>query len=313
MRRQGTALEELHRKGPATPQDGIWVPERVDLVEEQLVWRSTNGQVRCREQRPGTGLLASFLQLQSAQPKAIKGFAKRWGPLGVRATNLPSSRTFPWRPSKSFESGVTSTIVQWPEHQYTESVAEWRAWSAMAHSLLRICASLRAGKRGLPEDWNRVQQVPSWQGSSFDGIDSERLRLKAALEMEWGLVVFTLQEWIARGGVRPNLHYKANRVPESLADRSWRLRLTLGGNGLLGALAVQLVTAASRSRGVFLCDDCGKEYRPTRNPNPDRAQRCAKCNKSGAAQAAASQRYYAKNKLRIQKQRRLKRAKTTPK
>lgn len=293
MRREVSALDQLRRKGPAAPADPIWVPAEVDLVGEDLVWRARDGKVRCREARPGSGLLESFLELRNARPKAIMGFAKRWGPLGLQETNLPEGRSFPWRPRRAFESGVTDTIVIWPGGEYREPVAAWRGWAMQAYALLRICAALRGGRRGRPDDWAFVSDKP-WKDVNFEGMAPSE-----AIAVEWGLVVFVLQEWIARGRVRPNVRYKWFSVPAKLADRSWRLRLSLGGDRLLGALAVQLVFAASRTREIFLCDGCGKEFRPKRNPNANQHQFCARCGREGAPGRLAARAYYARNKAKI--------------
>jgi hypothetical protein len=200
-------------------------------------------------------------------------------------------------------AGLTETIVSWRGGEYRETVAAWRGWSMQAHSLLRLCATLRGGKRGLPEDWAFVQDPPPWEGMNFDEVGP-----RETIAIEWGAVVFVLQEWIARGRVRPNVRYKWFRAPPKLAERSWRLRLSLGGDRLLGALAVQLVFAASRTRGIFLCDGCGKDFRPRRNPNPNQQQFCSKCSNDGVAGRLAARRYYARHKAKI-KRRRKQRAK----
>jgi hypothetical protein len=139
-------------------------------------------------------------------------------------------------------------------------------------------------------------------------VNFGQLSRREALAIEWGGLVFALQEWMAWGKVRPNVNAKWHRVPAAIADRAWRLRLSLSGDRLLGALAVQLVFAASRARAIYLCDVCGKEFRPSRTPSGKTMHYCAKCAKNGAPARNASRSYYAKNRHKIAKRRRKRRA-----
>lgn len=303
MRRHGTALDPLRRAGPPVPVDTIWVPKDVELEGEELIWRAKDGRVQCSEKRPGGGLLESFLGLRDGTAEEVRRFAARWGPLGLGETRLPVSRSFPWKGPNLRRAENWQTVVDWPETGYRETVAKWRGYAAHANALLRLSSTLRSGKRGSPEDWAFVHNGPAWEGVDFDQLSS-----REALALEWASVVFALQQWMAWGSVRPNVNAKWHRVPASIADRAWRLRLTLSGERLLGALAVQLVFAASRARAIYLCDGCGKEYRPSRMPSDKTMRYCAKCTRNGVPGRNAARAYYARNRAKISKRRKERRA-----
>lgn len=284
MRRRRVQDIELDGAGLRVPLDTIWVPARVVLEGSDLVWRADDGKVRVSQVLPGTGLLQSFLKLREAEARPILGFARRWGPLGFRLSDLPASRSFPWQGPIRKARGIADAVVRWPRGEYRESLEEWRRLATQAHSLLRIAGRLFGGTPGNDDDWMNVspQLAESYPRDS---------RLSPELVgLEWSHLVFVLREWIAQGGVRPNV-----------SERAGSLRLSLSGDRLLGALAVQLLFAASRRKGIYVCSECGKEFRPSRNPPANKRHFCARCRTGGAPERHAARAYYKRKKTKMHK------------
>ncbi len=63
------------------------------------------------------------------------------------------------------------------------------------------------------------------------------------------------------------------------------------GHGLFGNLAVQLMSAVSRTEGLALCSACGTPYLPPRQPRAGERHYCQECRKMGAPQRDASRQY----------------------
>jgi hypothetical protein len=93
---------------------------------------------------------------------------------------------------------------------------------------------------------------------------------EAALEMPL-ILSLALDEWLDLAAIHPTIDLKTGNP------------LVLAGDGLFGALALQLVFNATRTAGVAICANCGEPYSLDRAPAPaPRRRYCPKCRKNGA-------------------------------
>jgi len=105
-----------------------------------------------------------------------------------------------------------------------------------------------------------------------------REQLGSSLEVQRRLLSEVLNHWLEQGGVKPRLDWRPDR-PEIL----------LGGWGLLGAIAVQLLFDCSRTDGLVVCTACGTPFLPAfRRPRRDRNPYCSDCGMRAAARDAAA-------------------------
>jgi hypothetical protein len=264
------------------------VPKQVTLERGVLIWRAPGGVLRLEEVVPGKGLLAGFVLLSNESDRAILGFAKRWGMLGHRVQGLPTSTTFPWR--RPLRSGklVTDSHVQWPENEYRESVDEWRFLAAQAGAMITITRKLLAGELGAREEWERV--FPG--NPNFYDVKPEKLSI--AIEHERAGLILMLRQWLAVGDARPNI-----------GEHAGRLRISLGGARLLGALAIQLLFAITGAKALATCPGCGRRFEPSGSERLF----CRQCRKKRMAQRFAAKNYYTRNRPSILKRRRRRRLK----
>ena len=219
----------------------------------------------------------------------------------------------------------------------------WRDLAREARAALRIARKLNAGGLGEPADWKvipgRYERLDAmfirWDELQWVDEHSERLHEAviadetleqfeiAALELrteerarpdylspdnawKWEveqggatvviherLLSMVLDKWVERGGVRPSVFLRDER-------RSIRL----GGYGLLGALAVQLVFDVCGTDGLAVCSSCGTPYLPPkRRPRQDRNSYCPDCGLKAAVRDAAA-RYRQTDKYRDARARR---------
>ena len=107
-----------------------------------------------------------------------------------------------------------------------------------------------------------------------------RHQMHSSVEFQRQVLAAVLNHWLSVAGVRPRLEWGA-RTPQ----------MQLGGDGLIGALAVQLFFASSQSGGLTLCVSCGTPFLPAgRRRRRDLNAYCSECGLK-AAMRDASARY----------------------
>jgi len=79
-----------------------------------------------------------------------------------------------------------------------------------------------------------------------------RQQMQASVEFQRHVVAGVLNQWLSMAGVRPRLDWGSGNP-----------QVQLGGDGLIGALAVQLFFACSQTGGLALCASCGTPFLPT--------------------------------------------------
>jgi transposase-like protein len=147
--------------------------------------------------------------------------------------------------------------------------------------MIAVATALRRGEFGRPEDWNRLYPAFANDPAVWARVDDEQM---TARWKDHYLCLYlvrlrdALARWIAEADVRPKL-FIAERGSQTIA---------LGGRGLLGALAVQLLFAVCRTQGLEVCSACGMAYAPKRKPAPGRLRYCEPCRKGRAPERHAT-------------------------
>jgi DNA-directed RNA polymerase subunit RPC12/RpoP len=114
-----------------------------------------------------------------------------------------------------------------------------------------------------------------------------RRQMAESVEFQRQLLAEVLNYWLDLAGVRPRLDWSAAKPA-----------VQLGGHGLIGALAVQLLFDCSRTNGLAVCTSCGTPFLPgPRRPRRDRNIYCSDCGLK-AATRDASARYRQTKKYR---------------
>jgi hypothetical protein len=105
-----------------------------------------------------------------------------------------------------------------------------------------------------------------------------RRQMAESVEFQRQLLAEVLNHWLELAGVRPRLNWSAVKAA-----------VQLGGHGLIGALAVQLLFDCSRTDGLAVCTSCGTPFMPgPRRPRRDRNIYCSDCGLKAASRDAAA-------------------------
>jgi hypothetical protein len=248
------------------------IPGSIELEGDWLRWRwgraGPPGKTSTRAQwtTGEPGLLEEFLLLANAPARAIRSYARRYGVLMLCSPHdRPSTHEF-HEPDKS--SGyVAGCALRVSGSSYIESLADWRRYARGAGAILKLFAAHHRGASGDSDDWRAATGLDRWvspDGSvEFDG-DMSRYTLVSRRGTLEGL----LNDWLADGNVRPHIYWPPNGPV-----------LSVGGSGLFGALAVQLMLGAIRQAGFAWCSACGETYRPSRKPRIELRRYCPSCRK----------------------------------
>jgi hypothetical protein len=93
---------------------------------------------------------------------------------------------------------------------------------------------------------------------------------EAAAEVPF-ILRLALGEWLDLAAIHPTIDLETGNP------------LVLAGDGLFGALALQLVFTATRTAGVAVCASCGEPYSLDRAPAPaPKRHYCLECRENGA-------------------------------
>lgn len=178
-----------------------------------------------------------------ASPERIAKFAEQYGILGLCSHGQPRHERGPL--------GADGQPVHGPGEDscskiaLSESVAHWHAWAARSAAILTIAAGLVRDNRPTVEQWRAVGEGEPpwlyWPARRPPNIYSERVMLARAVD-----------RWVELGGVR----VRADLGPEG------QVVPVLAGEGLFGALGMQLLLAVSRSGDLALCTKCLGAFAP---------------------------------------------------
>jgi hypothetical protein len=290
--------------------------------------------------RPGPGMLEDFVKLADARDQAILKYARKWGPLWACGHRCYwQHNRFGCRP---VESSDDQYYTRWEPLDY------WRDFAKEARATLRIAHKLNSGQPGDPEDWRAIPGrydrmdglIFRWDELQWISPDQERIHEATLIDDDLETLERTLIElkeeqqskpdyistddswqWeTLTDGATPDIHERMlsvvldrwverGCVKLSVFRQNGRRAVRLGGGGLLGALAVQLIFDVCRTDGLAVCTSCGTPYLPpTRRPRRDQNPYCPDCGLKAAMRDAAA-RYRKTEKYRQARERRLARDK----
>jgi hypothetical protein len=222
----------------------------------------------------------SFLELGEAPDASILEFASAWGWFDSRI--LSRLAEFLLQPGYQPVSGTTIGFMLRSEHR--ERLGLWRDRSDQARALVSVAASLRGGNLGRLEDWHRLfpnhagDEAPWRRVSEMQHPVHQLFWRNEERSVARQRMRDFINRWLAEADVRPKLEIMH-------ADRQ---SVALGGNGLLGALAVQLLYTVCRTHGLETCSACGAAFTRNRRPAEGRRRYCQDCADDGAALRDAS-------------------------
>jgi hypothetical protein len=129
-----------------------------------------------------------------------------------------------------------------------------------------------------PRDHGDQHQVLFWETYYRLAEAIGRQQMQALVEFQRQVVAGILNEWLIMAGVRPRLEWGRGNP-----------QVQLGGDGLIGALAVQLFFACAQTGGLALCVSCGTPFLPTgRRRRKDLNAYCSECGLKAALRDAAA-------------------------
>jgi hypothetical protein len=149
-----------------------------------------------------------------------------------------------------------------------EPLYEWRRYARRARGLLNVAAALHVGRVAAVEDWQAA--LAGWREPGRPKGLSTVPWWKRSVGADGRVVDMVIDLWLFLGNVRPRFSWTDSGS-----------QLALGGDGLVGALALQLMLAISRTDGLAMCSSCGVPYIPFKRPTAARRRYCSKCRKAG--------------------------------
>jgi len=281
----GGLVDAKGRLGRALPSGRLLIPAKVEITDGHLVWEDGP-----RTAVPNVAMLEQFVVLAEGPDERILRFVKRWGPLfdtlaqcdwdeASRDWSMPDGykRTHYHDPDRTDPFACRWYLFDQGIEGGRESLQIWRKYSRRARGFLRIAAALNGGNphsaTGDRYDWQCVLEDEGRPSSTMDNMgydwkDPEDARFLLSQHLDW---------WVYLAGCRPSLALGSSQP------------ITLQGDGLFGAIGLQLCFVASVSRGLALCATCGTAFSP-RRLQAGRAAYCRSCGPK-AARREASRRY----------------------
>ena len=129
-----------------------------------------------------------------------------------------------------------------------------------------------------PQSSHADQHEVFWETYSRLADAIGRQQMHASVEFQRQVVAGVLNQWLSMAGVRPRLDWGTGNP-----------QVQLGGDGLIGALAVQLFFACSQTGGLALCASCGTPFLPSgRRRRKDLNAYCSECGLKAALRDAAA-------------------------
>lgn len=247
-----------------------------------------------------------FLALADARPTdwAVLKFARRYGPL-TRIGKHPDVRV-----------DDSNLVIGQFAGQYVAAARQTR-------SVLRLAEAIRHKRRtfsGLSRealdatlrttisDWRRMMRAAElhdriWQVAAKSGLKaSGETARQIVSEVHAQPIKAPANEQDVWRGIARYLEKLLGGNPFSLPvvfeiERDTRIQMHLSFT-LETYLALQTLAAIGRHPGVAMCE-CGRTFTPKRQVSGDRKAWCDACRRSGKSVAAASRRYYQRNRQKV--------------
>ena len=223
-----------------------------------------------RFRAPLRGLLEGFTSLVDAPAEQICTFARRFGALHICEHSLPKSH---WGSRRSCRD-----LFDEETDQFFEPLTAWRSLAMRVRSGLNLAAKLNQGQIGTLDEWM------VWRYGSKDMTAATEVQLNTAASK--GINgIYGYRDFLAEG-MRELLDWARPMFRFSWDGRRYDMHIW-SWNGTLCAIAFELAFAISGTAGLAFCSGCGKQYEPSRRPNPNRNRYCPRCGRSAAVRDAA--------------------------
>lgn len=248
----------------------VWVED--DEAGEVLRWAGPMIEVskRAAEDR----MFAEFMRLADASSSEIASFAQIWGLLELCDHDLPNTHI----PRRSWIDldmvGVTPCSEIWKANRpVQEPIRTWRRLTGQVRSLYDGARMMAAGDQLDDGHWAPVRDlVPGLLATSrreyLEEVGHVPTR-KLVDELDQTILLVGVQRWLNFGDVGFHLRWENGRG-----------KITYGGVGLAGAIALQLALVVSGSTGLFFCSACNLPYAPIRRPRGE-FHYCEDCHSVG--------------------------------
>ena len=245
-----------------------FVPHAIWTEGEWLRYAfADSGETTPRTVTAGPALLTDFVMLAAAPDDAIERYALRWGILELCRDGAPRYHNPPHDAVSSVGGHNGCLPNEWsfqassdpPAFTGRELLYHWRGYAAAGMAMLKLAARFHDGERGQEHDWKAAQPD--------DWIDGDNVPIWGwTLQEQKNAFARQTAEWLRLGNVHPVVGWGTSGMSVSL-----------GGGGLFGALAVQLLLAVARTDGLAICSACARPYIPARRPARGRRNYCGSC------------------------------------
>lgn len=259
---------------PAFPASGLWVPGKIRIEGDWLVYDRAGGHLR----EAGRDLLTQFRRLATGfSSERVLRFARAWGVLNICVHDVSMYSQHFVEPTVGghlfcrprFHGSAEGRI--WPQGEFSEPLLQWDLYTREADALYHSFARLELG-RALDRRHARML----W----WDQADEVMAR---SLEEQRSQLAGTMTVSLLGAAVRPWLSWEGGR----------RVGL-VWYDGVLGAAWAQLYAIVGSSYAV--CSGCGRRFRPTQLPRTGDRTWCSREECRLRRSAAASRDYRERRK-----------------
>jgi hypothetical protein len=202
-----------------------------------------------------------FTDLNADDDKAILGFARSWGAMGICAQHgLPHSHSLiPFGSSLGLKGCFPRRIEKDGTDFYIEPLSFWRRTIREFAALQRIGADVNSGGVGHRADWEALENMATHQGPKPWSRPSDARSLLGV----------HVQDWLYIGGIRPRFCWSEEHKRMVL-----RHAAPTGGFWPLFSWLTLRLSIEITGRNVVVCPYCSTEYFPERRPSPGQRHCC---------------------------------------
>ena len=151
----------------------------------------------------------------------------------------------------------------------SEPLDDWRKFGRRVRAILNISAQLHQGELGNSKDWDIIKRP---------GRGQDEITLDERLIADRHDICFHVNGLTSN--VRQMLRW-SGRSPELML---------VGSERVTSYIAIQLLLAVSRSKGLITCSSCGELYSPRRRPAASKRRYCQDCGQLAAWRDAQADR-----------------------
>jgi hypothetical protein len=240
-------------------------------------------------------MLERFIALRGSADQAVEAFARHFGLLSLCSHLLPAEHEGVSVPARLAQPTITVGVDDRcrPGISEYEPMAVWRYWASQFGAVLDLAADLRRGRISDRRHWLTLSEtgpwlpLVEWPAELTPDYDVRELG-DAAVRQGLG----------ARSTLAAILDVilQLGRVRLGISTKGGAFRSIVAGDGLFGALCVELAIGCAGGSRFRPCDGCQTEHQPPR-PNSGKRSFCDKCRRDGVPQLQATRDYRARARL----------------